>query len=325
MATKNGTRSRVLALSLLVAAGCTGTGTTSPGGTTTPQTGPGISWRSVAVPSGGTGWTGVAFGNGIYAAVGSGVRGASYTGSQWTSAAYTLTPYYFACCLVFANGIFMATDQLNVTTSGNGLAWSSVAMSGTQGLAGLAYGNGKWVAVDDRFFTEDRLAFYTSSSNGASWQQVLTNFAYQQPTGVAFGNGVFVAVGYGGLVVTSPDGATWTRQSFNSSSDLGVVNVVFANNLFLAVTNTGAVFKSSDGVSWSKMHVSAGALWAGTYGSGMYVVVGDGAAVYSSPDATTWTQRTMPGVSIGSGSFSSITYNGNGQFVAVGQTFAVSP
>jgi hypothetical protein len=324
MATKNGTRSRVLALSLLVAAGCTaaGTGTTSPGGTTTPQSGPGISWRSVAVPSGGTGWTSVAFGNGIYAAVGTGVRGASYTGSLWTSAAFTTTPYYTAHYLVFANGIFMATDQLNVTISGNGLSWSSVAMSGTQGLAGLAYGNGKWVVVDDRFFTEDRLAFYTSSSNGASWQQVLTNFAYQQPTGVAFGNGVFVAVGYGGLVVTSPDGATWTLQSFNSSSDLGVVNVVFANNLFLAVTNTGAVFKSSDGVSWSKMHVSAGALWAGTYGSGMYVVVGDFASVYSSPDATTWTPRTMSG-SIGG--FSSITYNGNGQFMVVGQTFGVSP
>ena len=303
--------------------GTTGTtGSTGTNGQTPAVTGPGLSWRAVTPPAGGTGWYGVAFGNGIYSVVGSGIRGASYTGNSWTASLFTTTPYYFASSLVFANGTFMAPTGLNVTSSTTGLSWSAVTLTNAQAVRALTYGAGKWVGVDDRFLTEDRLAFYTSSNNGVSWQQTVTTIGYAQPTGIAHGNGVFVAVGYGGLVATSPDGTSWTRRSFNATStDFGVQNVVFANNVFLAPTNSGVVFKSSDGVTWTRIKVTVNALYAATYGGGVYVVVGNASAIWSSTDATVWTQRTFPGPYT---VFRAVAYS-SGQFVAVGSTFAVSP
>src|SRR5258706_13590564 len=53
---------------------------------------------------------------------------------------------------------------------------------------------------------------------------------------VAFGNGVFVAVGDGSAVVTSPDGANWTVSAAGSYGNLARVR--FLNRQFVAVCTT---------------------------------------------------------------------------------------
>ena len=53
---------------------------------------------------------------------------------------------------------------------------------------------------------------------------------------VAYGNGVFVAVGDAGTMITSLDGWTWSLQTSGIHYDLS--NVSYLNGLFFAVTGS---------------------------------------------------------------------------------------
>lgn len=112
--------------------------------------------------------------------------------------------------------------------------------------------------------------------------------------GVAYGNGLFVAVsssGTGNRVMTSPDGLTWTSRT--SASDSNWQAVTFGNNLFVAV-GTNAVMTSPDGITWTSRSAVNGS-WDSVAGcGGMFVAVSSVTSPYvmSSPDGITWTQRT---------------------------------
>ena len=304
---------------LLLLSACGGSGdATAPA--PTPLLGPGGSWANVTKPTGGTAWLGVAYGNGVWAAVGNGVRGTSVNGSTWTSTTISSTnSFYFNSQVIFANGVFKATSSSGVTTSTNGTSWTGQSLTASQGLRGITYGNGTWVMVDDRFLNSDVLAFFTSTT-GAAWTQVMTQIPYAQPTAVAYGNGVFVTVGYGGLVATSANASSWTKRSFGSTSDLGVVSLIFANGMFVAGSNTGAAYSSTDGITWAKNKATPGSMNGLAFGNGVFATVG-GSGPYTSPDAITWTYR-------GSSALLNSSYDalgfGNNQFVAVGGEFLIS-
>jgi hypothetical protein len=57
----------------------------------------------------------------------------------------------------------------------------------------------------------------------------------------------FVAVGDGGTLITSIDGATWTVQTPITSVNLASVTY---GRLFVAVGDKGALFTSTDGSTW---------------------------------------------------------------------------
>lgn len=311
-------RRLAVAASVIFLAACGGKDATSPGNTGTPLTGPGATWTSVTPATGTSSWYGVAFGNSVWVAVGQGYRASSATGATWTSVA---APSSFSSLrdVRFANGVFVASSQLGVSTSTNGTTWTNISLASpttftnadAQALTSATYGNGTWVVADNRFLSTDVLAFFVSTTNGAGWTQVLTSVPYSQPTSIAFGNGVFVVVGYGGLVATSTNISTWTLRSLGSTSDLGLMAVAYAGGQFVAVTNTGKAYRSTDGIAWTKSAVSAGALYGIAYGNGVFVATGGG--FYTSPDAVTWTSRTWTGAA----GFEDIAF-GNATFVAVG-------
>jgi hypothetical protein len=66
---------------------------------------------------------------------------------------------------------------------------------------------------------------------------------------VTYGNGLFVAVGDGGAILTSPDGVTWTPRTSGTSNTL--FGVTYGNGLFVAVGDGGAILTSPDGVNWT--------------------------------------------------------------------------
>lgn len=71
---------------------------------------------------------------------------------------------------------------------------------------------------------------------------------------VAFGNGVFVAVGQGGIS-TSSNGVDWLISKKVGSPKL--TSIVFANGLFIAIDGSEkAVYNSVDGENWSKTALS---------------------------------------------------------------------
>ena len=71
--------------------------------------------------------------------------------------------------------------------------------------------------------------------------------------GVAYGNGVFVAIAYSGTgnrVMTSTDGITWNIRT--SAADNGWWEITYGNGLFVAVASSGIgnrVMTSPDGIT----------------------------------------------------------------------------
>lgn len=143
-------------------------------------------------------------------------------------------------------------------------------------------------------------------------------------TGVAYGNGRFVAVSLNGAgsndVMYSVDGVTWISASSGVSAFWS--NIVFAAGKFVAIAESGSsgrrVMTSSNGLTWTSQVTAADNIWLGiTYGNGLFVVVasdGGSQQVMTSPDAVTWTLRpTDPSAQ---NNWSAVTF-GNGLFVAV--------
>jgi hypothetical protein len=135
---------------------------------------------------------------------------------------------------------------------------------------------------------------------------------------VTYGNGLFVAVAFGGTnrVMTSPDGVTWTNRTAAEANFWR--SVTYGNGLFVAVGSVGGgadpVMTSSDGVTWIAASAAANSWKSVTYGNGQFVAVSSDNGVMTSPDGTIWTARTSE-ISY----WDSVTY-GNGLFVAVAYT-----
>ena len=117
--------------------------------------------------------------------------------------------------------------------------------------------------------------------------------------GVCFGGSTFVAVGAGGTILTSSDGATWTDQTAANTSATGGADlnaVCYGAGTFMAVGAGGKVITSKDGTTWTQKTSAGHDLTAVAYGNIDFVAVGreegvggylytstDGAATWSSP------------------------------------------
>jgi hypothetical protein len=81
--------------------------------------------------------------------------------------------------------------------------------------------------------------------------------------------------GTGNLVMTSPDGITWTSQT--SAANNQWRSVTYVNGLFVAVADTGTgnrVMTSPDGITWTIRTSAADNSWNSvTYGNGVFVAV----------------------------------------------------
>jgi hypothetical protein len=132
----------------------------------------------------------------------------------------------------------------------------------------------------------------------------LDNWAeYPKPAGagalnsVVFGNGIFVAGGNQGTIVTSTNGADWTTQTAGTTVDFG--RLKFVNGKFFAIS--GRAFVSSNGVDWTPVSgfLDTGLPFSGdftdiTFGNGLYYATLTTGALLTSPDLTTWTSHSTP-------------------------------
>jgi hypothetical protein len=129
--------------------------------------------------------------------------------------------------------------------------------------------------------------------------------------GIAYGRGIFVAVGYGGVVLTSGDGMAWTNQTV-SANDLH--GITYGGGIFVAVGSLGTILTSLDGILWTNRASGTDLyLLEAAYGNGFFVIVGHSGQTLSSSDGMSWTSHEA----ITDQDLNGITYGG-GQFVAVG-------
>jgi hypothetical protein len=106
-------------------------------------------------------------------------------------------------------------------------------------------------------------------------------------TGIAYGGSQFVAVGSGGAILTSSDGTTWTTRPGKSTENLN--GAAFGNGVFVAVGWHLTIETSTDGVTWSSVYSGAG-VWQDVAFTGTeFVAVNRVGGVIVSKDAATWT------------------------------------
>ncbi len=134
--------------------------------------------------------------------------------------------------------------------------------------------------------------------------------------GIAYGNGVFVAVGEYSTILISPDGINFTLVNGARMHPWppNLAAITYNNNLFVAVGESGTILTSTDGITWTKR--DSGVSWdlqGVTYGNGLFVAVGDGGNIVTSPDGINWIR-----IDTGTDYFLSGIGYGNGTFVLVG-------
>jgi hypothetical protein len=87
-----------------------------------------------------------------------------------------------------------------------------------------------------------------SSTDGLKWTEH-TNPHGQWHGGVAFGNGIFLAVGGLGQASKSSDGVNWQRAANAGNSHIR--RVVFDGTKFWASGDSGTVYSTTNGVAWT--------------------------------------------------------------------------
>ena len=117
---------------------------------------------------------------------------------------------------------------------------------------------------------------------------------------VAYGNGLWVAVGSNGIITTSTDGITWTARTANMSTNT-IRDVVYDNSIWVAVgggggtSNVGGITYSTDGITWTRksQSLSVGATYNSVVWNGTNWVIGANSvtnnSLYASAPSGTWT------------------------------------
>ena len=112
--------------------------------------------------------------------------------------------------------------------------------------------------------------------------------------GVAHGNGLWVAVGDPGVILTSPDGVAWTRRESGFPARW-LVSVAYANGLFVVTGGTppnternGMILTSPDGVTWTTRVNNAVRVNNVTFGNGTWLAIDDLGGRWTSLDGITW-------------------------------------
>jgi len=148
-----------------------------------------------------------------------------------------------------------------------------------------------------------------------NWTVRRTNSA-ETLTEIAYANGTFVAVGYQGVILSSPDGKVWTRRNSGVTDDFH--RVTFCRDRFFAFTWGGVLSSSADGMAWSAMDTYAAGLGSPRtmlWTNGLFIAGAtlNGYSILTSTDGITWTTRF--------GTFQpyilDVTFGG-GMYVAVG-------
>ena len=105
-----------------------------------------------------------------------------------------------------------------------------------------------------------------------------------------YGGDLFVAVGWNGTVLTSPDGISWSMHDSGTNNHLH--DVTYGPNQYIAVGQDGTILTSLDGISWEKQDSATSAWLSGSiYASGKFVVIGDYGTILTSTDGTNWSKQ----------------------------------
>lgn len=204
-----------------------------------------------------------------------------------------------------------------IVTSADGVDWIQHNAPASAGiLTSVAWSGKQFVAVGwgDPLISQDGVTWKVASLPVEGRLQSVT---WRSSQFVAVGQ----RVGAGSLIVTSPDGVTWTPRS---APGKGLTGVAWSKDRLVAVGHS-MILTSPDGVIWEEQKMPAdGELNDVTWGGIQFVAVGrtqpstrevTSPLILTSSDGMTWNQSKFSS----EGSLWGIAWNGI-RFVTVGQT-----
>ena len=176
--------------------------------------------------------------------------------------------------------------------------------------------------IDDRFVVVGYYNQAYSTNDGLSWTSVLVPLVPEYCEGVAFGNGVYVAVvdsvpGTRYTAYSTDNGFSWTPVVFvPSSPNYGWKNVSFGNGVFVTVGGNVQGYSTDNGLTWTNVVSPLSGFWNGVaFGNGVFVMVGSfGKQARSIDNGLSWTNVASPL----SGNWQGVAF-GNGVFVMTGE------
>jgi hypothetical protein len=233
----------------------------------------GLTWATVTVGS--FGLKSIVYADGKFVAVGSEFSGVdlitnvevSTDGISWTR--YNpFTNGIGPTEITYGNGLFVAVGDFSgnrVMTSPDGVSWTLRSVLGNNdGWKSVAYGNGKFVAIAS---SGDNRTMY--STDGITWTALAINIGTQKiifadgkfttgenystdgitwtgstmspiiPFGIAYGNGIFIAVGQAGTdrIAISTDATSWELVT---APELNAWNcIAYGDSKFVALAYSG--------------------------------------------------------------------------------------
>ncbi len=204
-------------------------------------------------------------GNGLYTLAITGTAGGghgllgSHDGAFWH--ARTLPPDIVLVALAWSGDAFIGVGKDGaVAMSPNGFEWERTASLGAgRTLMGIAWGNGRYVAVGSRPQGGGTVGVLASSADGRTWVEhglpIEDEHAFHD---VTFAHGQFVLAGGPlGIIATSPDGMNWTRRAVAYPGMIQRVVgcagrfVAVGTEWVFALDRTGDSLTSTDGINWS--------------------------------------------------------------------------
>jgi hypothetical protein len=141
--------------------------------------------------------------------------------------------------VAYAGDRFYALAENGIYPSADGSIWPAKPVS-PSAFTDLTDGNGILVAVGGRSVA--------TSLDGNTWI-LRTLGTTLNLSSVAFGNGIFVAVGEAGTAWVSEDGINWQPHATGAPAILNKIK--FRAGVFKAVGANGSIVSSKDAVSWT--------------------------------------------------------------------------
>ncbi len=156
------------------------------------------------------------------------------------------------------------------------------------------------------------------------WKPVWPNPTPNYVNAVAYGDGLWVAVGDFGYIGTSEDGLTWTQQESSAPTDWPVdlvtgyelTSVVYGSDRWIVAGEDGRLFSSTDAIHWSHILTDEAAYWEKVvHHEGRWMVTGTSQSVLVSADGVRWRNQA-----IGESDWIWASSWGNGLWVVVDAT-----
>jgi hypothetical protein len=222
----------------------------------------------------------VVFGNGRFVLLGYTNNYTSTDGVNWTpipnSAPFAMHQGDLIAggaqrTLTYSNGFFIDIQGTQFATSTDGVNWQThdLGLSDYSGsnceypsVTGAAYGNGRYVLVGAYNTAAGQEPVVITSQDAVRWTMTKLGDVNQlgQLENITFGNGLFVATGADGGLLTSTDGLHWQAvgtvaipvDSGICQQDIAFYGTVsYCNDRFIALGAGGLISTSLDGVNWT--------------------------------------------------------------------------